>query len=36
MGFTVIGRGLVGVSLFYYLMILGRDTGLDERVIVAE
>jgi len=30
MGFTVVGLGLTGVSLFYYLMTLGRDDGGDD------
>jgi len=31
MGFTVVGLGLFGVSLFYYLMTLGREDGGDEK-----
>jgi len=30
MGFTVVGLGLTGVSIFYYLMTLGRDDGGDD------
>jgi len=35
MGFTVVGLGLVGVSVMFFLMTLGRDVGVEESMIFA-